>query len=70
MERINKRKNKRGFTLIEMVIVIAICIILAIVVYFTVASYLNQAKSATEKMSEYYETVNSISEQIDNEANG
>lgn len=65
MERINKRKKKRGFTLIEMVIVIAIIVILSIVVFFAVASYLNAAKSATEKMDSHISVIESLSEEVD-----
>lgn len=62
-----KKINKKGFTLIEMVIVIAIIVILAIVVYFTVAEYLNKAKSATEKMESHISVVESLSEQVEKE---
>ena len=41
------QKNRKGFTLVEMVLVIAIIVILAAVVFFTVADYLNAAKGAT-----------------------
>jgi len=47
------QKNRKGFTLVEMVLVIAIIVILAAVVFFTVADYLNAAKGATKKLSEH-----------------
>jgi prepilin-type N-terminal cleavage/methylation domain-containing protein len=44
-------KNKFGFTLLEIVIVIAIIVILSSVLFFSVASYLNRAKAAKSKVS-------------------
>ncbi|MBO4474194.1 MAG: prepilin-type N-terminal cleavage/methylation domain-containing protein [Clostridiales bacterium] len=44
------KKNKSGFTLIEMVLVIAIIVILAIVLYLNVVEYMVKAKSATSMM--------------------
>ena len=57
-------KNNKGFTLIEMVLVIAIIIILAVVVFFNVASYMNKAKSATSKMEEHASAVNTVTSAI------
>ena len=51
MKRI--RKNRKGFTLVEMVLVIAIIVILALVIFYDVVDYMNAAKSATAKMSEH-----------------
>lgn len=64
MKRLNKRK---GFTLIEMVIVIAIIVILAIVVYYSVAAYMTRAKSATEKMEEHISVVEAVTSEIENQ---
>ena len=58
-------KTNQGFTLIEMVIVIAIIVILSIVVYFAVSSYLTAAKSATEKMDSHISIVESLSEEVE-----
>ena len=58
------RKMKKGFTLIEMVLVIAICIILAVVVYYSVASYLGKAKSATSKMNEHQSAIEYVTAQV------
>ncbi|MBO4495763.1 MAG: type II secretion system protein [Clostridiales bacterium] len=51
------QKNRKGFTLVEMVLVIAIIVILAAVVFFTVADYLNAAKGATSKLSEHNQAI-------------
>jgi len=42
------QKNKKGFTLIEMVLVIAIIVILAAVMVISVSGYLARAKTAKE----------------------
>ncbi len=62
MRKINK--NKTGFTLIEMVLVIAIIIILAVIVWFNVAEYMAKAKSATSKMVQHHEAVNTVTSAI------
>ena len=41
------QKTKKGFTLVEMVLVIAIIVILAAVLFFSVSTYIARAKSAT-----------------------
>ena len=55
MKRI--KKYKRGFTLVEIVIVIALVIILSLVILFEVVNYLTAAKGATHKMSEHNEEI-------------
>ncbi|MBO7563407.1 MAG: type II secretion system protein [Clostridiales bacterium] len=60
-------KTKKGFTLVEMVLVIAILVILAMVVWFSVSAYLGKAKSATSKMNAYYDNVNDVTAAIDAE---
>lgn len=49
MKRIHK--NKIGFTLVEIMIVVAIIVILAGVLFFSVSSYINKAKAAKNKVS-------------------
>jgi len=46
MRRTYKRCNSKGFTLVEMMLVIAIIIILASSVIFGVSGYLNSANKA------------------------
>lgn len=58
-------KTKKGFTLVEMVLVIAIIVILAMVVFFSVATYLGRAKSATKSMAEHNSNISEVVEEID-----
>ncbi|MBQ5966465.1 MAG: prepilin-type N-terminal cleavage/methylation domain-containing protein [Clostridiales bacterium] len=53
-------KTKKGFTLVEMVLVIAIIMIIAVVIWFTVSVYLNKAQSATESISEHNEAISDV----------
>lgn len=57
-------KTKKGFTLVEMVIVIAIILIIAVVIWFTVSVYLNKAKSATESISEHNEAISEVLNEV------
>lgn len=50
---IKLKNGKRGFTLLEMVIVIAIIVIISIVIYFSVSDYLTASRSATEKLNDH-----------------
>lgn len=59
------QKNKKGFTLVEMVLVIAIIVILAAVVFFSVAEYLNKAKKATSKIQEHNSAIEQVTSEID-----
>ena len=59
------QKNRKGFTLIEMVLVIAIIVILAAVVVFSVKEYLDKARSATSKLNEDKSIVESVTADID-----
>ena len=58
------QKNRKGFTLVEMVLVIAIIVILAAVVFFSVADYLNKARSATSKIKQHNSAVNTVTSAI------
>lgn len=59
------QKNRKGFTLVEMVLVIAIIVILAAVVFFSVADYLNKARKATSKIEEHNSAINVVTAAID-----
>ena len=58
-------KTKKGFTLIEMVLVIAIIVILAMVILFSVASYLGKAQSATSSIKEHNDQIDTVTAEID-----
>ncbi len=45
------QKNKKGFTLIEMIIVIAIIVILASVLFFAIQKYLDKANDTATGLS-------------------
>ena len=59
------QKNRKGFTLVEMVLVIAIIVILAAVVFFSVAQYISKAKSATSSIKEHNEQIDTVTAEID-----
>jgi len=61
------QKNKKGFTLIEMILVIAIIVILASVMVIAVGGYLNKANSAKAKVSSHNAENDSVSKIIDDE---
>ena len=54
------QKNKKGFTLVEMVIVIAIILILAAVIFFTVSTYLNKANSAKDSIDKHNQAISDV----------
>lgn len=58
-------KNKKGFTLVEMVIVIAIILILASVVIFSVTKFINAAKSAKDSISDHNKEIDEVVEDKD-----
>ena len=61
------QKNKKGFTLVEMVLVIVIIVILAAVVFFSVRSYLAKARSATAKIESHNDAIIDVTAAIDAE---
>ncbi|MBO7449234.1 MAG: type II secretion system protein [Clostridiales bacterium] len=64
------QKTKRGFTLVEMVLVIAIIVILATVMLAGVAKYLKYAKTAAEDLDDHIQSTNSISAEIEHQVVG
>ena len=58
------QKNKKGFTLVEMVLVIAIIVILASVLFFSVTDYLNKAKSAKSMIQTHNDEINKANADI------
>ena len=58
-------KSKQGFTLIEMVLVIAIIVILAAVLVFGLGSYINRAKNAASSVKTHNESISAGVSAID-----
>lgn len=59
------QKSKKGFTLIEMVLVIAIIVILAAVLVMNIGTYLNKAKSATSSVDSHNDAISEVVDVID-----
>jgi type IV pilus assembly protein PilA len=53
-------KSKKGFTLVEMVLVIAIIVILAAVILMSVANIIEDAQTGASKVSEHNVQTSSI----------
>ena len=60
------QKTKKGFTLVEMVLVIAIIVILAAVLLIGVAGYLNRARNAAASLSKHNSATEEAVDAIDN----
>lgn len=58
-------KAKKGFTLIEMVLVIAIIVILSAVLIFGIGSYLQRAKNAASSLSKHNQSIYDVTSEID-----
>lgn len=58
-------KSKKGFTLVEMVLVIAIICILAAVLFLSVTDYIARANKATSVINENREEASAAVSEID-----
>ena len=57
-------KSKKGFTLVEMVLVIAIIVILAAVLIIGVGTYIERAQNAASSVEEHNNKLTSIANMI------
>ena len=58
------RKSKKGFTLIEMILVTAILVILAAVLILNIAGYIERAHNAASSIAEHNSSVDMITDEI------
>ena len=63
-------KNKKGFTLIEMILVIAIIVILAAVLALGISNYIQKAEASASSLSEHNYSISSASVYIEQFLNG
>ena len=57
-------KSKVGFTLIEMVLVLAIIVILAAIVALQIGGYMQRAKNVAASVSEHNSVLDSVTEDV------
>ena len=57
-------KTRKGFTLVEMVLVIAIIVILAAVLVLGIGTYLNKAKAASSSVGKHNSDVSSVNSEV------
>ena len=58
-------KVRAGFTLVEMVLVLAIIVILAGVLVIGIGTYLNKAKNATESVTKHNSSIEYLNAEVD-----
>lgn len=58
-------KTRKGFTLVEMVLVIAIIVILAAVLVLGIGSYLNKAKAAASSVTVHNSSISVVNSEIE-----
>ena len=58
-------KTRKGFTLVEMVLVIAIIVILAAVMVLGIGSYLNKAMAAASSVTVHNSSISVVNSEID-----
>ena len=63
------QKSKKGFTLVEMVLVIAIIVILAAVLIIGITKYLNGANAAKKSISQHQSAVDKVVTDVNKQVN-
>ena len=62
MTKLNK--SRKGFTLVEMVLTMAIIVILASVIMLSIGSYLDSANVAADSLSEHNDYASSVATEV------
>ena len=65
MKKLNK--SRKGFTLVEMVLVIAIIVILAAVLVMGIGTYMERARAAASSVTKHNTSLSIVSSIIDDE---
>ena len=63
-------KNRKGFTLIEMILVIAIIVILAAVLALGISNYIQKAEASASSLSAHNYSISSASIYVEQFING
>ena len=63
------QKSKKGFTLVEMVLVIAIIVILAAVLVLGIGTYLQRARAASSSIASHNKSISIVNSAIKAEIN-
>ena len=64
------QKSKKGFTLVEMVLVIAIIVILAAVLLLGISTYLDAANKAASSITKHNDSTNAVVNVISDQVGG
>ena len=57
-------KSRKGFTLVEMVLVIAIIVILAAVLVLGIGTYLNKARAASSSVASHNSSIEAVNQLV------
>ena len=60
------KNSKKGFTLVEMVLVIFIVIVMSAVLLYGITSFITYSRNKSEKVSTHMSDVDQAAEQVDN----
>ena len=60
-------KTRRGFTLVEMVLVLAISVILAGVLVIGIGTYLNKARNASYSVTQHNSSIEFLNAEVDSQ---
>ena len=61
------QKNRKGFTLVEMVLVLAIIVILAGVLVIGIGTYLNKARNASYSVTQHNSSIEFLNAEVDSQ---